>query len=157
MPTLTLRPVSPSDLPIFFDHQREPAAATLTGFPPRAWDAHLAHWNQVLAIPTVLARTILYQGQVAGHIAAYQRDGLREIGYWLGQEFWGKGIATRALAAFLLLETHRPLYAHVARNNPASRRVLEKCGFIFIGENCANPWDGQPVEEMILVLAENEG
>jgi RimJ/RimL family protein N-acetyltransferase len=56
-----------------------------------------------------------------------------EIGYWLGEEFWGRGIATEALAAvteyaFQKLGMAR-VYAEVFEWNAASMRVLEKCGF----------------------------
>jgi RimJ/RimL family protein N-acetyltransferase len=51
------------------------------------------------------------------------------VGYWLGRSYWGRGIATRALALFLPLVPARPLYAHVASHNTGSMRVLVKCGF----------------------------
>ncbi|MBP8242640.1 MAG: GNAT family N-acetyltransferase, partial [Thermoflexales bacterium] len=57
-------------------------------------------------------------------------SGQREVGYWLGREFWGKGIATRALEAFLAIDTTRPLHAFVVHHNLGSIRVLEKCGFV---------------------------
>jgi RimJ/RimL family protein N-acetyltransferase len=56
-----------------------------------------------------------------------------EIGYWLGEAYWGRGIMTEALRAVtaLAFETHGlvRLYAAVFAWNPASMRVLEKCGF----------------------------
>lgn len=60
-----------------------------------------------------------------------------EVGYWLGEPFWGRGIATLALQvfarwAFRELELAR-LQAHVYEINPASRRVLEKAGFTLEG------------------------
>jgi len=60
-----------------------------------------------------------------------------EIGYWLGEEFWGRGIATESLIAvtdyaFCEFEICR-LYAHVFEWNPASARVLEKAGYEFEG------------------------
>jgi RimJ/RimL family protein N-acetyltransferase len=51
------------------------------------------------------------------------------IGYWLGREHWGRGIATDALREFLELVDERPLQATVAHANHASVRVLEKNGF----------------------------
>jgi RimJ/RimL family protein N-acetyltransferase len=78
---------------------------------------------------TVILKTILFEGQVAGNLVSFVLSGEREVGYWLGREFWGKGIATRALSEFLKQVKERPLYAHVARHNIASLRVLEKCGF----------------------------
>jgi RimJ/RimL family protein N-acetyltransferase len=51
----------------------------------------------------------------------------REVTYWIGRSYWGKGIATDALTAFLAVDRSRPLHARVASDNVASRRVLEKC------------------------------
>ena len=51
------------------------------------------------------------------------------VGYWLGKAYWGRGIASSALALFLEDERHRPLLATVAEHNAGSRRALEKVGF----------------------------
>ena len=56
-------------------------------------------------------------------------DGDPELSYWLGKEFWGRGIATQALALFLDVVSVRPVYARVAKDNVGSIRVLEKNGF----------------------------
>jgi RimJ/RimL family protein N-acetyltransferase len=56
-------------------------------------------------------------------------DGKPQVTYWLGKAFWGNGIATLALTEFLRIFNTRPLYASVAKDNAASIRVLEKCGF----------------------------
>jgi len=57
-----------------------------------------------------------------------------EIGYWVGEPLWGKGIATEALAAMTAyaIEHHglTRVYARVADWNAASMRVLEKCGYV---------------------------
>ncbi|HEY5891656.1 MAG TPA: GNAT family protein [Chthoniobacterales bacterium] len=66
---------------------------------------------------------------VTGHAA--------EIGYWLGEKFWGRGIMTEVLEAvtdwgfstFGLVRIHASVFAH----NPASARVLEKAGYLFEG------------------------
>ena len=81
---------------------------------------------------------------MAGNIVSWQQSGEQEVGYWLGREYWGKGIATRALSTFLDHVKTRPLHAHVAKHNRASIRVLEKCGFTITGEE---------VEEFILKLS----
>jgi RimJ/RimL family protein N-acetyltransferase len=57
------------------------------------------------------------------------------VTYWLGREHWGKGIATRALREFLTIERTRPLFGSAAKDNAASVRVLEKCGFRLAGES----------------------
>ena len=73
----------------------------------------------------------------------------RLIGYWVGREHWGRGIATAALDAFLGLIDDRPLYAIVAVHNKGSIRVLEKCGFE-IQEGPQRGADG--IEELLMVL-----
>ena len=95
-------------------------------------------------------QAIVVGGQVAGNVVSFTLGGERLVGYWLGREFWGQGIATRALAAYLALETARPLHARVAKANVASRRVLEKCGFRVAGEGRAPASPGEPpVDEWI--------
>ena len=60
-----------------------------------------------------------------------------ELGYWLGVEHWGKGYATEALHAVVDYAFtdlgHTALQAGARVTNPASRRVLEKCGFQWTG------------------------
>jgi RimJ/RimL family protein N-acetyltransferase len=143
--TVLLRDVIESDLPIFFEQQLDPIANEMAGFPARDRDAFMAHWARIMADDNNILQTILYGDQVAGNIVSWEHDGEREVGYWLGREFWGKGIATRALSLFLQQVTTRPLYAYVAKHNLASIRVLEKCGFTITREE---------VEEAILTLRE---
>ena len=95
----------------------------------------MLHWTtRILADPTVIAKTIVVDGQVAGNVVSFDGESEREVGYWLGREYWGSGIATRALSEFLAHESTRPLFAGVARHNAGSLRVLEKCGFTPVGE-----------------------
>ena len=58
-----------------------------------------------------------------------------ELGYWLGEEFWRRGIMTEAVAVFtdFCFENFqlRRIHAEPFANNPASARVLEKAGFTF--------------------------
>jgi len=65
------------------------------------------------------------------------RDG-RELGYTIRRELWGQGLATEIGAALvtwhLTNAVQYPLYAHVAVANLASRRVVEKIGFEFVGQ-----------------------
>ncbi len=128
-----LRNVQPSDLPIFFEQQRDPVAVSMAVFFARDREAFDAHWAKILADPACLIQTIEQAGQVVGNVGSWDFEGHRYVGYWLGQPFWGKGIATQALMQFLKLEL-RPLLARVAKSNVASRRVLEKCGFVVVGE-----------------------
>ena len=86
-------------------------------------------------------------------LVCWEREGVREVGYWLGRAYWGQGIATAALSTFLHHIKTRPLYARAAKDNRASLRVLEKCGFKIIGENrgFANA-RGKEIEEFLLQL-----
>ena len=147
-----LRSIEPDDLPIFYEHQLDPDATQMAAFPSRDRAAFDAHWaTNILANPAALNRTILVDGQVAGNIGSWAQDGVRLVGYWIGKEHWGNGIATRALTAFLRILTERPLHAHVAKHNVASIRVLEKCGFKLEHEESVE-FDGKDIAELVLIL-----
>jgi RimJ/RimL family protein N-acetyltransferase len=126
-----LRDVVETDLPVFYDQQLDPDSTRMAAFPPRKeWTVFLAHWKtKVLADPANRAQTIVWNERVAGYIASWPDEERRLIAYWVGREYWGRGIATAALAEFLGHERARPLHAFVAAHNMGSIRVLEKCGF----------------------------
>jgi RimJ/RimL family protein N-acetyltransferase len=153
---IQLRAVTEADLPTFFEHQRDPDAnhmAAFTARDPTDQDAFMAHWAKILADDSIIKRTIVYQGRVAGNIVCFGWQGKREVGYWIGREHWGKGIATRALGEFLVAVKERPLYAATAKDNAASLRVLEKCGFVIIGyDRGFSNARGQEIEEVMLEL-----
>ena len=130
-----LREVREADLPTFFEQQLDPEATAMAAFPARDRESFMTHWAKILADPTVATRTVVADGDVAGNIGCWEQDGERDVGYWIGKPHWGRGIATRALTAFVHEVTERPLHAHVARHNVASRRVLGKCGFVEVGED----------------------
>ena len=155
---VSLRPVIASDLPIFFEHQRDPESTRMAAFPPRERDAFMVHWAKVLENPDGVVRTILCDGEPAGNVLCWLSEGERLIGYWLGREYWGRGIATRALAQFLLEVPERPLFAHVSKHNIGSWRVLEKCGFRIVQER-AGPSHiaGETVPEFVMILESDTG
>src|SRR5262245_193111 len=126
-----LRNVAAGDLPIFFEHQCDPEATSMAAFPSREQDAFMSHWrDKVLGNPANLVRTILVDSQVAGYVASWEQDGKRLVAYWIGREYWGRGVASSALDEFLRTHEHnRPVHAYVALSNVGSIRVLEKCGF----------------------------
>lgn len=153
--TVRLRNVEDRDLEVFFIHQADPQAVEMAAFPARDKDQFAAHWAKVRADDALVARTIVADGMVAGNIGSWQDDGQQLIGYWVGREWWGRGVATQALALFVEEVSVRPLYAHVAVHNVGSIRVLEKCGFRRDREleaSQAAPDDG--IEELVLVLDE---
>lgn len=126
---VSIRELEDGDLEIFYKQQRDPEPHRLIGTVMRDRGDFMAHWEKHRKDPAVTLMTILANGAIAGHVVSYVVARRREVGYWIGGEFAGRGIATRALTLFLEAQTERPLYAHVAEQNPASARVLEKCGF----------------------------
>ena len=131
-----LREVRDDDLAVLFEHWVDPAAMDMAAFTtpdhtdPAAFERR---WQRLRADDTLILRTIEVDGEVAGTIGSWGEPGEREVTYWIGRPYWGRGIATRAVAAFLAVEPSRPLHGRVAADNVASRRVLEKCGFRAIG------------------------
>jgi RimJ/RimL family protein N-acetyltransferase len=79
-------------------------------------------------------------GETIGSIGLRRTaDRTYEMGYWLGEAWWGEGIATEAARevvhfAFGRLGAEKLCAGHF-HDNPASGRVLEKCGFRYIGES----------------------
>ena len=78
-----------------------------------------------------------FAGVIGVTIGEYENSRSAEIGYWLGEEYWGKGIATEAITemtndVFSSTEIIR-LFAPVFSPNKASMRVLEKCGYTLAG------------------------
>jgi RimJ/RimL family protein N-acetyltransferase len=158
---LYLREVLEDDLALFFDFQLDPDANYMAAFiarDPTDREAFTAHWNKIMANPTNIIRTIVFDGQVVGSVSSYEESGKPEVTYWIGRAYWGKGIGTRALAAFLAqVNTTRPIYARVAQDNLGSSRVLEKCGFKVIGETRGfAKARGEEIDELLLELPANE-
>lgn len=151
-----LREVREADLTVFYKQQVDPEAnrmAAFTAKDPTDRVAFTAKWEKILADEAIILRTILYGEQVTGYIVCHGWFGEPEVSYWLGKEYWGRGIASAALVQFLAVVEVRPLYARAAKDNAASIRVLKKCGFTVCGEDrgFANA-RGEEVEEVILRL-----
>ncbi|GGH86644.1 RimJ/RimL family protein N-acetyltransferase [Pullulanibacillus pueri] len=156
MSNILLRNVIEDDLRIFFNYQQNPEAnymAAFTSKDPSDWDGFISHWNKVLMSENIIKQTILVEETVVGNISSFEQFGEQEVSYWIGKEFWGKGIATKALQEFLKYVTIRPLYARAAKDNIGSLRVLKKCGFMLTGEGSGfSNARGEDVEEFILTL-----
>lgn len=156
-PTLALRTVVPADIPILFEQQRDPVAVHMAAFTTKDPDdeaVYRAWFDRILADPTVTVRAILAEGALAGSVLCYGDGEQTEVSYWLGREFWGRGLATQALAVFIDALPTRPLHARVAKDNVASLRVLQKNGFAIVGEDLgfANA-RGADLEEWLLRLS----
>ena len=82
----------------------------------------------------------------------YERDGV-EVGYWVGKDFWGQGVATKALEWLFESErfpTRTDVFAKVMAHNIGSQRVLEKCGFSFLRNGIVSK-AGKEIEAKIYV------
>jgi RimJ/RimL family protein N-acetyltransferase len=97
--------------------------------------------DTVIGASPIVNLAIQADGELAGGIGlilngdVYQKSA--ELGYWLGEPFWGQGIATEAVRqmveyGFYYFDIVR-MYAEVFENNKASMRVLEKNGFYLEG------------------------
>ena len=130
MTKILLRPVIETDLPILFQQQLEPEAVAMSAYPAKDRGEFMRHWEGILKNKNVTVRTIVYKEKIAGHIICWKEGKYEQrIGYWIGKEFWRRGIASAAVAEMLVLVNIRPLFAEVANHNTASKRVLEKNGF----------------------------
>jgi RimJ/RimL family protein N-acetyltransferase len=143
-----IRSVEDADLPIFLAHQDDPVAAAMAAFPTRAPDVFYEHWATIRSDPTNYTRTIVADDEVVGDIVSWLDHGSRQVGYWVGRDHWGKGYATAALRLMLDEITDRPITAHIVPANIGSQRVVEKCGFLRVGEEVAD--DG--VHELVFRL-----
>lgn len=141
IPGALLRPWQPGDAPSLARYADNPRnAAGLRDAFPSPYTSEDA--RRFIAMATGPSRTIFLaievQGEAAGGIGIHPLDDVyrrtAEIGYWLAEPFWGKGIITDAVRAFVPVAFSQTdlvrIQAGIFSNNPASMRVLEKCGFI---------------------------
>ncbi|MBK9792411.1 MAG: GNAT family N-acetyltransferase [Sphingobacteriales bacterium] len=155
---ITLAEVKKEDLNAFFQFQLDKEASYLAAFTAKDTNdktAYVERYSGYLTDPSIHMRTIMADGEIAGSISKYVIEEEAEITYWMDRKFWGKGIATAALSAFLQIEQSRPIYGRVAFDNFGSQRVLEKCGFVKIGtdKGFANARQTE-IEEYIYKLSE---
>jgi len=147
-----LRDVVEDDLPVFFEQQLDPQAVEMAAFPSREREPFFEHWHRTMLDDSCVLKTIVSDGEVVGNMLSWERDGKRLVGYWLGRTFWGRGLATQALAEFIEELGVRPLYAEVATANIGSIRVLEKCGFTLVGKETEQTPDFGEIELLVMQL-----
>jgi RimJ/RimL family protein N-acetyltransferase len=155
-PEVRLRAVEPDDVSYFLIQQSDAEAIWLAAFAtaePPAPEAFAEKWARILADPANRNRTVVADGQIAGYVSSFPQMGQPSVSYWIGRAWWGRGVATSALAAFLAELDERPLFARVVKDNFGSLRVLEKNGFRICGEDGGfAPARGADVDEWILTL-----
>lgn len=141
---VTLRPFQENDLDTLLKMANNPliAANLRDSFPHPYTEADAKNFlaQAISAVPTNRF-AILENGVYVGNIGIHLQDDVyrntAELGYFIGEPYWGRGIATEAVKliityGFETLELHR-IFAGVFSYNPASARVLEKAGLEFEG------------------------
>ena len=120
------------------------------------------HWISMLErMPEPTHWAIEVEGHAAGGVGVILREGVQAksaaFGYWLGERYWGRGIMTQVvgkvvphvLSHFPIVRLESPVFAW----NPASMRVLEKCGFVREGVARASIFkDGELIDQVIYAL-----
>lgn len=154
---IQLRPTEISDLDILFQFQTDKEGGYLAAFmskDPTDKSAYITKYTKLLADPTINNQTIFLDNRIVGSVAKFVMEGDPEITYWIDRNYWGQGIATKALSQLLAIETIRPIFGRVAFDNFGSQKVLEKCGFVKIGTDrgFANARQAE-IEEFIYKLA----
>jgi [ribosomal protein S5]-alanine N-acetyltransferase len=137
-----LRHLEKSDLEILTRYANNPKIAInlRDGFPyPYTLEDASSFFNMVISQKLVSNFVIEYQGKFAGMIGLMPLNDVycksAEIGYWLGEAFWNKGIVTMAVKMIVdwawknldIVRIHTGVFSY----NPSSAKVLEKAGFTF--------------------------
>ncbi|MFA5266719.1 MAG: GNAT family protein [Methanoregula sp.] len=141
IPGALLRPWQAGDAPSLTRYADNPRiAACLRDAFPSPYTPDDAH--RFITMATGPSRNIFLaievQGEAVGGIGIHPLDDVHrrtaEIGYWLAEPFWEKGIVTDAVRALVPVAFGQTdivrIQAGVFSHNPASMRVLEKCGFV---------------------------
>ena len=135
----SVRPLRPADHDAVFAMMADPAAVRMAAFTtedPGDRAAFDLHMQRVAAIPDAKHWAVVDGAEVlVGTISTFpSEEQLSEVTYWIQRAHWGRGHASRALA-LVLPHTARPVLARVVADNHASRRVLQKAGFVIVGQN----------------------
>ena len=102
-------------------------------FPSRDRDAFFSHWARTRARADARTMTITYGDAVAGNIGSWEDGEQVFLGYWIGKSYWGRGIATAALSAYVT--EHEP----------------RLCGFELVSRTTEfDPAFGVDVEELLM-------
>ena len=161
-----LRPWRARDLDSLVIHANNPnVAATLRDrFPyPYTRSAGRLWLKAALALRPASAMAIDVEGAAVGGVGIEVGQDVNrhtgELGYWLGEPYWNRGIATAAVSGFVPWAAHtfglQRIFAKVFETNPASARVLEKCGFEREGVLRQNALkDGRLLDEWVYGLIE---
>lgn len=135
---INLREYRDSDIPLLVEYLNNPRVTQyLTSSIPEPYTEADATWWVSEGSKSSIVKAIECDGVFVGTIGvqpgSFERAHTGEIGYWLGEVHWGKGLATQAISTMTntIFETTDiiRLFAPVFAPNEASQRVLVKCGY----------------------------
>ena len=167
---IALRHWQDADADILYEYAREPEVGERAGWPPhQSREESLEVIRTVFDNPTTWAIVLKETGKVVGAIgygpscdcALPAREGEPTVGYWVGKPYWGQGICTEALRLMIahIRQTtaiNSLISGHFA-DNPASGRVMEKCGCDPTGETACDSHlyggAGKPIRVVSLAFA----
>ena len=162
---IILRPWRESDAETLFTLASDPDVGSRAGWPPhKSVEESLEIIRTIFNNDSTWAIVLKGEEEPIGAIGygpscdcnLPAREGEPLIGYWVGKPYWNQGICTEALK--LMIEHIRTttdikslISGHFV-DNPASGRVMEKCGFTATGETCIDPAQYQGADQPIRVL-----
>ena len=162
---ISLRPWRESDAPALYRYASDPEVGPRAGWAPHQSEAESLHIIQtIFSNPTTWAIIDNATGEAIGAMGygpscdcqLPAREGEPTVGYWVARPYWGRGICTEALRLMLQHIRSTPSIRSVISghfiDNPASGRVMEKCGFVPTGETAYDPTLYQGMDRPIRVL-----
>lgn len=164
---LILRPWREEDAESLFRYASDPAVGPIAGWPPHT---DVEHSRQIIRTVFSAAETyavvLKKDEQPVGSIGLISHQnssltrgaGQAELGYWIGRPFWGQGLIPEAANALLRRGFEELgltcIWGGYFDGNERSRRVMEKCGFVFhhTEENVLWELTGQSVTQHVTLL-----
>ena len=139
---LRFRPWRESDVEALFRYASDPEVGARAGWPPHTdREGSLAVIRNVFSNDQTWAMELKETGEAVGCMGYYPcgesnieiGENDAEVGYWLGRPYWGQGLCTEALRGMIGYcfnqKGFQTLWGDFFEDNPASGRVMEKCGF----------------------------
>ena len=139
---LRFRPWRESDVEALFRYASDPEVGARAGWPPHTdREGSLAVIRNVFSNDHTWAMELKETGEAVGCMGYYPcgesnieiGENDAEVGYWLGRPYWGQGLCTEALSGMIGYcfnqKGFQTLWGDFFEDNPASGRVMEKCGF----------------------------
>ena len=149
---ILLRPWRESDAEALFKYASDPDVGPRAGWPPhKSVEESLQIIKSVFNTPTMWAVELKETAEAIGCVGYLPAsvsnlqipDDQCEVGYWIGKPYWGRGICTEALRLVIdycfNVKHYTVLWGDFFPSNPASGRVMTKCGFIDTGREIICP------------------